>query len=79
LPQQGHIIRVGLVIVIQFRWSSPAGTDHGLGLAGKVLQLLLNGCQLLSEKIFLLLLRKRLVDNGGDLAADFGDGREFDE
>ena len=79
MTQLSHIVRVGLVVVIQFGRSIGTGTDRGLGLAVNVLQLFLNGRQLLSEKMFFLLLRERLVDNGSDLVADFGDGCELDE
>lgn len=48
-------------------------------MAVKVLKLLLNGCQFLSEKVLLLLLGEGFVDDRGDLVTDFGDGREFDK
>jgi len=68
-----------LVIVVQFRWSVRASVDRGLGSAVKVLQFSLNGSQLLSEKVLVLLLGEGFVDDRGDLAADFEDGGEFDE
>ena len=68
-----------MVIIIQFRRDTPVGAGDCLGLAVEVLQLLLDGSQFLSEKVLLLLLGEGLVDDGGDLAADFGDGCEFDE
>lgn len=48
-------------------------------MAIETLQLLLNGCEFLPEKVFFLLFGERLVDDGGDLVADFGNGGEFDE
>lgn len=43
------------------------------------MQFSLNGSQLLSEKVLVLLLGEGFVDDRGDLAADFEDGGEFDE
>ena len=79
LPQQSHIVRIGLIVVVQFGRGAPAGVHHGLGLAIKILQFPLNSRKLLSEEVLFLLFGKRFVDNGGDFGADFRDGRKFDE